>query len=73
MRVRKFWRELYLTLMVGAALAIIVSGAILFENLTGLGVTAVGVFVAVLGVGVYDQWQDTELAKIEVKERRPRR
>lgn len=73
MQVRKYWQELYLTVTVGIALALIIASALGFRELTGLGVIAVGVFIAVLGVGVYDQWQDRELAKIAVKERSSRR
>jgi NADH:ubiquinone oxidoreductase subunit 3 (subunit A) len=67
---RKYWQELYLTAMVSVALAIIIAAAVLLSDLTGLSVTAVGVFIAVLGVGFYDQWQDAELAKERVKTRR---
>lgn len=69
MSLRKYWREIYLTVMVSAALAIIVTSAIYLSDVPGLSITAVGVFVAVLGVGLYDQWQDAELAKASVRER----
>lgn len=67
---RRYWRELYLTVMVTIALAIIVASAFFLSDILGLGMTAVGVFVSVLGVGFYDQWQDAELAKARVKNRR---
>lgn len=67
---RKYWREIYLTVMVSAALAIIVAAAFLFSDVTGLGVTAAGVFISVLGVGLYDQWHDAELAKARIRTRR---
>lgn len=70
MSLRKYWQELYLTAMVSVALAIIIGAALLLSDLTGLIVTAVGVFIAVLGVGFYDQWQDAELAKERVRTRR---
>ncbi len=70
MFLRKFWREVYLTLMVIVALVVIVSAALSFPNLTGLGVIAVGVFISVLGVGMYDQWHDAELGKARVRSRR---
>jgi hypothetical protein len=67
---RKYWREAYLTLMVSAAIAIIIAATLLFSEDLGLGVIASGVFVSVLGVGFYDQWQDAELAKVRIKTRR---
>ena len=70
MSMHKFWRELYLTLMVTAALVVILTAVIFFSDLSGLVVTAGGVFIAVLGVGFYDQWHDAELAKARVKTRR---
>lgn len=70
MRIRKYWRELYLTVMVSLALAVISGSALLLRGLPGLGMTAVGVFVSVLGVGLYDQWREAELAKARVKTRR---
>ena len=70
MQVRKYWHEIILTLSVAAALAIIVAAAALFSSIQGLGVTAFGVFIAVLGVGSYDQWQHAELARARVKNRR---
>ncbi|MBI4674222.1 MAG: hypothetical protein HY741_21470 [Chloroflexi bacterium] len=73
MQARKFWRELYLTVTVGIALILIVASALSLRDLVGLGVIAAGVFIAVLGVGMYDQWQDRELAKLPVKARNPRR
>jgi len=70
MRVRKYWRELYLSGMMFVAYAIIIASMIALRDLTSLAVTAAGVFVAVLGVGLYDQWHDAELAKARVRTRR---
>lgn len=70
MRIRKYWHELYLTVMVTLSLSVISASALLLRGLPGLGMTAVGVFVSVLGVGLYDQWRDAELAKARVKTRR---
>jgi hypothetical protein len=70
MNLRKYWRELYLTVMVSTAITIIVAACFFFREDLGLGVIASGVFVSVLGVGLYDQWQDAELAKVQNKSRR---
>lgn len=70
MSLRKYWREMYLTIMVSAAIAIIVAASFFFSEDLGLGVIASGVFVSVLGVGFYDQWQDAELAKVRIRSRR---
>lgn len=70
MRLPKFWRELYLTVMMVLAYAIIITAAVILRDLPGLSITAVGVFIAVLGVGLYDQWSDAELARARVKTRR---
>ncbi len=72
MPIRKFWRELYLTVTVGTALVVIIVSVASFRDLIGLIVIAAGVFIAVLGVGMYDQWRDRELAKFPAKTRRPR-
>lgn len=72
MHIKKLWREIYLTLMIGIALAVIFVAATSLKDLPGLGLTAVGVFVAVLGVGLYDQWSDPAFQKINIKERRRR-
>lgn len=73
MLIRKFWRELYLTVTVGIALVLIITSVVSFRDLIGLGVIAAGVFIAVLGVGMYDQWQARELAKLPAKTTRSRR
>ena len=65
----KYRREAFLTAMVGVSLAIIAASNYFFSAELGLGVIAAGVFVSVLGVGFYDQWQDAELAKATVKAR----
>lgn len=67
---QKYWREAYLTVMVSAAIAIIIAATLFLSEDLGLGVIASGVFVSVLGVGFYDQWQDAELAKVRIKTRR---
>ena len=66
----KYWREAYLTAMMGVALTIIVAANYFFSADLGLGVIAAGVFVSVLGVGFYDQWHDAEMQKARVKTRR---
>ncbi len=59
---RKYWRELYLTAMMAIALTILVASAVTLTGLIGLATTAAGVFVGVLGIGMYDSWYET-LAK----------
>ncbi len=66
---RKNWREIYLTLSVSVSITIILAATYFFSDLTSLGIIAVGVFVSVLGVGMYDQ-QQAALAKAQVKTRR---
>ncbi len=63
---RKYWREAYLTAMMGISLTILVASAISLTGLVGLATTAAGVFVGVLGIGMYDSWYEA-LAKIAVK------
>lgn len=70
MRLGKYWREAYLTLMVAIALAIILAAVVFFSDLAGLEVMAAGVFVAVLGVGLYDEWDKRLLQEARVKTRR---
>ncbi len=70
MDLRKYWREVYLTVMIAAALAVIAAAAYFFSNVQGLGITAVGVFIAVLGVGLYDEWHGAERVRVENKRRR---
>ncbi len=59
---RKYWRELYLTAMMAIALTILVASAVTLTGLIGLATTAAGVFVGVLGIGMYDSWYES-LAK----------
>ncbi len=59
---RKYWREAYLTAMMTISLTILVASAISLTGLVGLATTAAGVFVGVLGVGMYDSWYES-LAK----------
>jgi hypothetical protein len=59
---RKYWRELYLIAMMTIALTILVASVVTLTGLVGLATTAVGVFVGVLGIGMYDSWYET-LAK----------
>ena len=70
MPLRKYWRELYLTIMMIAAYSVIIGAMLILHDLPGLEMTAGGVFLAVLGVGLYDQWHDAELAKARIKTRR---
>lgn len=70
MPLRKYWRELYLTIMMLAAYSVIIGAMLILRDLPGLEMTAGGVFLAVLGVGLYDQWHEAELAKARIKTRR---
>jgi len=70
MRLRKYWRELYLTVMMLFAYAIIIGAAVNLTDLPGLSITAVGVFIAVLGVGLYDQWREADPTQARAKNRR---
>lgn len=70
MKWNKYRRELFLTAMVAVAITIIVAATYFFSSDLGLGVIASGVFVSVLGVGFYDQWQEAEVAKARIKTRR---
>lgn len=65
----KYWRELYLTVMVSISLTIIAASTYFFQSDTGLVAIAAGVFVSVLGVGFYDQWQ-AETARVQTRTRR---
>ncbi len=56
---RKYWRELYLTAMMAIALTILVASAVTLTGLIGLATTAAGVFVGVLGIGMYDSWYES--------------
>jgi hypothetical protein len=66
MNLRKFWREIYLVAMMTIALSVLIASALTLQGLTGLAVTAGGVFFGVLGVGMYDTWYD-QLAKANQK------
>ncbi len=63
---RKYWREAYLTVMMAISLSILVASAINLTGLIGLATTAAGVFVGVLGIGMYDSWYES-LAKANAK------
>ncbi len=63
---RKYWRELYLTAVMAIALTILVASAVTLTGLIGLATTAAGVFVGVLGIGMYDSWYET-LAKTSAR------
>ncbi len=63
---RKYWREAYLTVMMTISLAILIASAVNLTGLIGLATTAAGVFVGVLGIGMYDSWYES-LAKTESK------
>lgn len=66
----KYRHELYLTVMVSISLIIIVASAYFFQSDTGLVAIAAGVFVSVLGVGFYDQWQHAETVRVQNRTRR---
>ncbi len=72
MSLRKYWREAYLTAMMAIALTILVASATTLTGLIGLATTAAGVFVGVLGIGMYDSWYES-LARAEVSKGRSRR
>ncbi len=59
---RKYWREAYLTVMMAVSLSILIASAVNLTGLIGLATTAAGVFVGVLGIGMYDSWYES-LAK----------
>ncbi len=59
---RKYWRETYLVVMMTISLAILVASAVNLTGLIGLATTAAGVFIGVLGIGMYDSWYES-LAK----------
>ncbi len=63
---RKYWREAYLTVMMAISLSILVASAVNLTGLIGLATTAAGVFVGVLGIGMYDSWYES-LAKASTK------
>ncbi len=63
---RKYWREAYLTTMMAISLAILIASAVNLTGLIGLATTAAGVFVGVLGIGMYDSWYES-LAKANDK------
>ena len=60
---RKYWREIYLCVMMTISIAILIASALNLVGLIGLATTAGGVFVGVLGIGMYDSWYDA-LAKV---------
>lgn len=62
----KYRREIYLGAMMAISLSILIASAVSLQGLMGLATTAAGVFVGVLGVGIYDSWYD-QLAKAEPK------
>ncbi len=66
MSLRKYWREAYLCAMMAIALSILAASAMSLQGLIGLAATAAGVFVGVLGIGLYDSWYD-QLAKAKAK------
>ncbi len=68
---RKYWRELYLTVMMAISLTILVASAVTLTGLIGLATTAAGVFVGVLGIGMYDSWYESlEKATTRIKSKR---
>ncbi len=71
MTLRKYWREAYLTAMMAVSLTILVASASTLTGLVGLATTAAGVFVGVLGIGMYDSWYES-LAKAGLKSKAKR-
>ncbi len=53
---RKYWREAYLIVMMALSLSILVASAVNLTGLMGLVMTAAGVFIGVLAIGMYDTW-----------------
>lgn len=66
---RKYWREIYLSVMMTISIAILIASALNLVGLIGLATTAAGVFVGVLGIGMYDSWYDS-LARVNSKVKR---
>jgi hypothetical protein len=66
MSLHKYRRELYLGAMMVISLSIVIASAVSLQGLMGLATTAAGVFVGVVGIGMYDTWYD-QLAKAEPK------
>ncbi len=68
---RKYWREAYLATMMAISLSILVASAVNLTGLIGLATTAAGVFVGVLGIGMYDSWYESlEKANSKIKIKR---
>ena len=63
---RKYWRETYLCGMMAGSITILAVSALTLAGLTGLATTAAGVFVGVLGVGMYDSCYEA-LAQVTAK------
>ena len=63
---RKYWREAYLTAMMTVSLIILAISAVSLTGLVGLATTAAGVFIGVLGIGMYDSWYEAA-AKAPIK------
>ena len=63
---RKYWREAYLTAMMSVSLTVLAVSAVSLTGLVGLATTAAGVFIGVLGIGMYDSWYEA-LAKTPIK------
>jgi hypothetical protein len=66
MRLRTYWREAFLTAVMGVSVSILLVSAVSLQGLSGLVTIAVGVFIGVLGIGIYDTWYD-QLAKAKPK------
>jgi hypothetical protein len=65
MRVRLYWREVFLTAVMVVAIAILFISSN-FQGLIGLVTIGGGVFVGVLGIGTYDTWY-SRMAKANSK------
>jgi hypothetical protein len=66
MRLRVYWREAFLIAVMAVSISILLLSAVILQSLAGLVTIGVGVFIGVLGIGVYDAWYD-RLAKANTK------
>lgn len=66
MHLRAYWREAFLASVMLVSIAILLISAFTLQGLTGLVTIAAGVFVGVLGIGLYDTWYE-QLAKTASK------
>lgn len=66
MHLRAYWREAFLASVMAVSISILLISAFTLQGLTGLVTIAAGVFVGVLGIGMYDTWYD-QIAKTATK------